>query len=126
MKIINIRQDENISDEKIINKYKDKIPQNEIITQYLKYYKGKIKIILKKIFVFTIFGLSYYFYFLSLESCLDGVGPCSAYIGWIKKKVIQEIISSGLLAIIFQLVVFNKISKYHLIHIIIVFFFLFL
>ena len=28
----------------------------------------------------------YYFYYLSLESCFDGEGPCSSYIKWIKKK----------------------------------------
>ena len=88
--------------------------------------KNKIKSLIKQIFIFIIFGLSYYFYFLSLESCFDGEGPCTTYIDWIKKKVFQEIISCVLLIMMIQLIILNKISKKHLIHIIIIFFFFFI
>ena len=85
--------------------------------------KRKLKNIEFQLFIFMIFGLCYYCYFLSLESCNDGEGPCSTYIDWIKKKVIQEIISCVLLFIMLQIIILKKISKYHLIHIILVFFF---
>ena len=85
--------------------------------------KRKFKNIVFQLFIFIIFGLCYYFYFLSLESCNDGEGPCSTYLYWIKKKVFQEIISCVLLIIMMQIIILKKISKYHLIHIILVFFF---
>ena len=84
---------------------------------------GKIKNIIKQLFIFMIFGISYYFYFLSLESCFDGEGPCSTYIDWIKKKVSQEIISCSLLFLLIQLILLKKIPKRHLVHIMIIFFF---
>ena len=90
---------------------------------FIRKNKSKIKNILKQLFIPMIFGLSYYFYFLSLESCFDGEGPCTTYIDWIKKKVIQEIISCILLIMMIQLIILNKISKKHLVHIIIIFFF---
>ena len=119
-------KDEKIYDDNSLIKYKNKIETNEIVIKGYKFYKEKLKIIINHIYIFVLFGLSYYFYFLSLESCFDGEGPCSININWIKKKVIQEIISCGLLTIIIQLIIFKRISKYHIFHIIIIFFFLFL
>ena len=78
---------------------------------------------IKKFCIFTIFGLCYLLYFLSLESCYLGEGVCSTKLKWIKRKVIEEIISCVLLAIILELIFFNVISKYHLIHIILLFVF---
>ena len=102
-----------IETEKLIN-------QKKIFTYRSK---CKIKNIINNLFILIIFGLIYYFYYLSLESCLDGEGPCSTYIDWIKKKVIQEMISCMLLIIMIQLIVLNIISKTHLVHMIIIFFF---
>ncbi|MBQ1701691.1 MAG: hypothetical protein II023_07460, partial [Prevotella sp.] len=53
----------------------------------------------------------YLLYFLSLESCYLGEGVCSTKLKWIKRKVIEEIISCVLLAIILELIFFNVISK---------------
>jgi len=116
-------KDEKIYDDNSLIKYKNKIETNEIVIKGYKFYKEKLKIIINHIYIFVLFGLSYYFYFLSLESCFDGEGPCSININWIKKKVVQEIISCGLLTIIIQLIIFKRISKYHIFHIIIIFFF---
>lgn len=121
MKVINKNQ----KDILIINNfsYKNicKKTQYETIIEESKYYRGKIK----KIFIFIMFCNIYYFYYLSLESCFDGEGPCSSYIKWIKKKVKQEIVSCLLLTIMVQLIMFKKIAKAHLIHITIMLFFFF-
>ena len=126
IKAINESQNEKIYDDNSIDKYEDKTQQNNIVIKDYKCHKRKIRKIIKRLFVMTMFGLSYFLYFFSLESCFDGEGPCSMYFDWIKKKVVQEIISSTLLAIMIQLILLKKISKYHLLHILIVFFFLLL
>ena len=107
----------------IIDKYKYNALQKKISFKDSKHHKKIKKNISKKPFIFALFGLSYYFYFLSLESCLKGEGPCSIDIDWIKKKIIQEIISCAIMIVMTQLILLKKISKYHLIHIIIIFFF---
>ena len=139
MEIINEAKDEKIDDEKSIIKqeyseelvindkknYKE-LPntiQNEIIIKDCKYYREKIKKIIISILIFSCFGLSYLLYYFSLESCLDGEGPCCTYIDWIKEKVTQEIKSCILLTIMIQMIILKAISKLHLIHIIIVFIF---
>ena len=95
--------------------------QNEIIIKDCKYYREKLKKLIKPILIFVGFGLSYLLYYLSLESCNDGEGACSTYISWIKLKVIEEIISCILLTIMLQTIIFKIISRIHLIHIIIIF-----
>ena len=112
-----------IYDEKYIGKYEHKKNQCNITLFEFKYYIRKNKNNIKKFCVFTIFGLCYLMYFLSLESCYLGEGLCSSNFKWIKRKVIEEIISCVLLAIILELMFFKVISKYHLIHIILLFFF---
>ena len=117
--------DENVKiyDEKYIGKYDHKKNINHITLFEFKYFMKKNKNNIKKFCVFTIFGLCYLLYFLSLESCYLGEGLCSSNFKWIKRKIIEEIISCVLLAIILELMIFNVISKYHLIHIILLFFF---
>ena len=66
------------------------------------------------------------FYLLSLEACYEGEGPCSFKVGWIKRKLIEELISCILLTIMIQLIILKTITKKHLIHIIIVFIFFYL
>ena len=95
--------------------------QNEIIIKDLIYYKEKFKKNKNMILIFISFILTYLFYFLSLESCFDGEGPCSTYVNWIKIKVFEELISCILLSIIIQLIIFQVVPKIHLIHIIIIF-----
>jgi len=83
--------------------------QNEIIIKDCKYYREKLKKLIKPILIFVGFGLSYLLYYLSLESCNDGEGACSTYISWIKLKVIEEIISCILLTIMIQTIIFKII-----------------
>ena len=119
MKVINKNRKDILYIKNFLYKNICKKTQYETIINDSKYYIGKIK----KILIFIMFFHIYYFYYLSLESCFDGEGPCSSYIKWIKKKVKQEIISCLLLTTIIQLILYKKIAKAHLIHITIVFFF---
>ena len=103
--------------------------QNEIrkndkcngIIKFFKCTKEYTKTILLKLSKFIVFILTYWLYFLSLEACYEGEGHCSNHIYWIKKKVFEEIISCVFLSIIIQLIIFKKISKLHIIHIIVSF-----
>ena len=90
-----------------------------VIVKCSEYYKKKIfKIITKK----ELFGflIAYILYILSLEKCYEGEDVCSARIYWIFRKVIEEILSCFILAIMLQVVIFGKISRLHLIHIVLV------
>lgn len=107
----------------ILDKYKNNILQKDIIFKDSKHHQEKKKNTIKNLFIIAIFGVSYYCYFLSLESCFKGEGPCSIDIDWIKKKIIQELISCGIMMVMIQLILLKKISKFHLIHFTIVFFF---
>ena len=73
------------------------------------------------ILIFILFILSYFFYFLSLEKCFEGEGICCIKHKWMKKKVIDELISIILTIILLELIIVNKISKLHIIHFIIVY-----
>ena len=57
----------------------------------------------KNIAIFFIFSLSYYLYYLSLEKCLDGEDECGIKLNWIKKKIIELIISCFIISFLFQL-----------------------
>ena len=138
MHIINESQEEKIDDENSINqtesaeqlveeiKNYEKLTntiKDEITIKDCKYYKEKIRKFIKQILILIMFGLSYWFYYISLEPCLDGLGRCSSYIDWMKKKIIEEIISCILLTIMIQLIILKVVSKMHLIHTIIAFVF---
>jgi hypothetical protein len=69
-----------------------------------------------------LFSMSYYLFYLSLEKCFEGEDICCLRIKWIKKKLIEEIISSILISILFELIILKFLSKFHLIHFIITFF----
>ena len=71
--------------------------------------------------IIFIFLLSYYFFFLSLEKCLDGESICCMKFQWMKKKLIEEIISCLLTIILLELIILKKTSKLHLIHFVTVF-----
>ena len=60
-------------------------------------------------------------YYLSLEPCYGGFYVCVFKRSWIKKKVIEEIFSIIIIVILIELMIFKKISKFHLIHIIVTF-----
>ena len=70
---------------------------------------------------FVFFSLSYYLFFLSLEKCNDGESVCCRKFDWMKKKVIEEIISLFITIILLELILFKKSSKLHIIHFIIIF-----
>ena len=75
------------------------------------------------VLIFILFTLSYFFYFLSLEKCFEGEGSCCRKHKWMKKKVIEELISIFLTIILLELIIVNKISKLHIIHFIIAYIF---
>ena len=104
IKYINENEDEKINDERYKDEYKGKIIQNQISINKFKRFKRKIKNNIKYICIFTILGLSYLLYFLSLEPCFLGEGFCSIQFKWIRNKVIEEIISCVLLAIILEFI----------------------
>ena len=73
------------------------------------------------IIIILLFFFSYYFYYLSLEKCLKGFDLCGENYRWILKKLTQAVISYLMTSLIFELMILNKISIYHLFHIIIVY-----
>ena len=66
-----------------------------------------------------LFIASYYFYYLSLEKCLDGEDACCKRWKWIIKKIKQLIISIILLIFLFFLIIYDMLSKLDLMHYII-------
>ena len=84
--------------------------------------KKMINYILKNTFIFSIFLISYYLYYLSLEKCNEGADACCQKLKWIKKKVIQEFLSCLLITVLLQLTFYKLISGIHLFHLIIAFF----
>ena len=77
------------------------------------FYKNKIYINGSIIFLFL---LSYYFFFLSLERCYEGEATCCRKHKWMRKKLIEELISILLTIILLELMLVKKISKVHIIH----------
>ena len=74
-------------------------------------------------FYLTLFITSYYFYYLSLEKCMDGFDICGQKATWIIFKLEQAIISYVILAILLQLMIIKFISKYHLLHVLLTYIF---
>lgn len=71
--------------------------------------------------IFSLFFLSYYFFFLSLEKCTEGEEKCCKKFRWMTKKVIEECISCILTIISIELIIAKKISKLHFIHFVLAF-----
>ena len=80
----------------------------------------KFRVIFNSIII-LLFITSYYFYYLSLEKCFQGEDACSRKLNWIKLKLTQYIISVVLIIILFALIFYNIISKWHLLHFILIF-----
>ena len=78
--------------------------------------KKRIKNIFLDIFALFLFITSYYFYYLSLEKCFDGVDKCTSRLNWIKLKIIQLIISTFIIIILMLSIINKIISKFHLLH----------
>ena len=81
----------------------------------------KINKNINSLIVFILFSLSYYLFFLSLEKCFEGEDLCCTKLKWIERKVIEEILSCLLITISLAIIIKKKLSKLHLIHLIIVF-----
>ena len=69
----------------------------------------------------SLFFLSYFFYFISLERCYDGEDICSTNQAWVIRIISFEIISIIINSVLFILIIYNKVSPLNLIHFIIVF-----
>ena len=68
-----------------------------------------------------LFVLSYLLYFLSLEKCYSGIDICSKNIKWILRKLLELITSCIIMSILIELIFYKLISKFHIIHITIIF-----
>ena len=77
-------------------------------------------------FVFFLFFLTYYFFYLSLEKCNDGEDICCQKFGWMKKKIIEELISCILSIILLEAIILKILSKFHLLHFGIIFCFFYI
>ena len=88
----------------------------KICCKFKRIHKKNVEVI-----IIFIFFLSYYLFFLSLEKCSDGEATCCTKYQWMKKKLIEEIISCNLTIILLELIIIKKVSKFHLIHFVTVF-----
>ena len=66
-------------------------------------YKKNKKINLFKLLILLLFFISYLLYFLSLQKCYLGFDLCSTRLGWIRRKVREEICSSIFMSILIEL-----------------------
>ena len=97
-------------------------PLNKIIAKRKKnsyYYTILLKILFnKKIYIYSFFLLSYLLYYFSLEKCTEGMDECPKKIDWMQTKIKEVIFSCLIMAILIELIIYKKINKLHLIHII--------
>ena len=92
---------------------------NSKIIKYPYYYKTILNILLnQKIYVYSFFLLSYLLYYYSLEKCFEGMDECPKRIDWIQTKEKEVIFSCLIMVILIELIIYKKINKLHLIHII--------
>ena len=98
------------------------LPLNEKKIIKKNYYKICCKIIFKtETYIYISFFISYLLYYFSLEKCTEGMDECPLNIYWIKRKVMQAIFSCLIMMILFELIIYKKISQFHLIHIVFAF-----
>ena len=105
--------------------YFEKIPLNNNssksdIIKNIYYYITLFKLFFKKS-IYIFFFISYLLYYNSLEKCIRGVDECPRRINWIKIKIKQVIFSCLVMLILIELIIYKKISRFHLIHIILIF-----
>ena len=86
-----------------------------------KYYIKCIYKIIINIYILIHFKESYSLYWKSLEKCFKGVDLCPREIKWIEQRISEEKQSIKIMAILIELITLNIISRFHLIHIIIIF-----
>lgn len=86
-----------------------------------KYYKVFFILLFNsKIYIYILFFQSYLLYYKSLEKCTKGEDICPTKIIWIKTKIKEVIFSCVIMVVLFELIIYKKISRLHLIHIIII------
>ena len=74
-----------------------------------------------KILAIILFFVAYLLYFLSLEKCLLGLADCPLKVSWMKRKIKELLISCVILFILIELMIYNKIARLNIIHMIITF-----
>ena len=95
-----------------INKFKMHLFNKQTYNKKTKY---------KNFIIFFLFLVGYYLYFLSLEKCYEGQDICCMKAKWIKKKLIEEIISCLIISFMIILIIFSLVSKMHIFHFVVVF-----
>ena len=96
-----------------------KLNNNLLKIKLINYYKSILKILLhSKTYIYLLFFLSYSLYYKSLEKCTKGQDMCTRMINWIKVKIAQLIFSCLIMVVLFELIIYKKISQMHLIHMI--------
>ena len=93
------------------------------LTKKSKSIKRHVKSFLFKYTASFVFIISYILYYLSLEKCFDGEELCGNNMKWIYKKLFELILSCELISLLIATIIFNYTSKFHLIHLIIIFLF---
>ena len=78
--------------------------------------ENKIKYIYFNLVALLLFITSYYFYYLSLEKCIEGDYICSTKWNWIILKVKQFIISAIIIILLMILIINKIISRLHIFH----------
>ena len=77
--------------------------------------------VIKEVMGLFLFLLAYFYYYLSLETCLKGVEICSTLFKWHLIKIYQELKSCILTVFILELIFYKLLSRLHLVHFILVF-----
>ena len=97
------------------------------VNNLLFYYHKKTKktFNITKIFInllpIILYILSYILYYLSLEKCLEGFDICCNKKSYIQKKLFQLVLSSFIISILIESIIYKYTSKIHLIHLSITF-----
>ena len=86
------------------------------ITKYIYNYKTLFQLLFKNA-IYILFFISYLLYYNSLEKCFKGVDECPREINWIKTKIKELIFSCLIMLVLIELIIYKKISRFHLIHI---------
>jgi hypothetical protein len=93
---------------------------------FFKNLEKTIKLFFYKYSTFILSIFSYLIYFLSLEKCLDGEELCGNNMKWIYTKVFEIILSCEIVAFLIIKILFYKSSKLHFLHLILIFYLLYL
>ena len=76
---------------------------------------------IKNVLYLILFLLTYLLFFLSLGKCDLGKVDCPRKVSWMILKIVELMISCIILFTLIELIFYGKISRFHVIHIIIIF-----